>query len=102
MSDSPSALIAGIQQKIARLAAKREEAENKCITLEARIEALEADLAERDSQLQKANLEIEFLMLSHRLAASPQSLADARKTVSRIIRKVDAAIALIKSDPADL
>lgn len=102
MSDSPSALIAGIQQKIARLAEKRDKAEIKCHDLEARIEALEADLAERDRQLRKANLEIEFLTLSHRLAASPQALADARKTVARIIRKVDAAIALIKSDPADL
>ncbi|MDE6271890.1 MAG: hypothetical protein K2M31_02655 [Muribaculaceae bacterium] len=102
MPDSPSALIAGIQQKIARLAEKRDEAQAKCYALEARIEALEADLAERDSQLQQANLEIEFLTLSHRLADSPQALANARKTISRIIRKVDAAIALIKSDPADL
>lgn len=102
MPESPSALIAGIQQKIALLAAKRDEAESKCRELMRRIEGLESDIAEKEQALRQAHQEIEFLTLSHRLADSPAALAEARKTLARLIRKVDAAIALIKSDPADL
>lgn len=102
MPDSPMAVMAGIQQKIALLAQQRDNAFAKCRILADRIEALESALAERDRQLRQANLEIEFLTLSHRLADTPQALADARKEISKLIRKVDAAIALVKTDPADL
>lgn len=102
MPDSPLAIMAGIQQKIALLTQQRDNVSAKCKSLADRIEALESALKERDRRLQQANLEIEFLTLSHRLAETPQALADARKEISRLIRKVDAAIALIKTDPADL
>ncbi|MBD5176840.1 MAG: hypothetical protein HDT05_05420 [Bacteroidales bacterium] len=102
MSESPSVLLAGIQQKIALLAEKRDDAEARCRELERKVYDLESDLADYRRRIQQANLEIEFLTLSHRLAADPQSLANARKTIGRLIRKVDAAIALIKTDPADI
>lgn len=102
MADSPTALIAGIQQKIAMLAESRDQALSRCEMLSSRIEELESDLDESRESLRKANLEIEFLTLSHRLADSPEAIVNARKTISRIIRRIDAAIALIKSDPADL
>ncbi|MDE6811715.1 MAG: hypothetical protein K2J15_05130 [Muribaculaceae bacterium] len=102
MPDSPSALIAGIQNKIALLSERRDRAESRCLELEKQIADLSATIRDKDQQLNEARLEIEFLTLSHRLADSPEALANARNTISRIIRKVDSAIALIKSDPADL
>ncbi len=102
MADSPTALIAGIQQKIAMLADSRDRALARCEELSARISDLEADLTESRESLQKANLDIEFLKLSHRLADSPEAIVNARKTISRLIRRIDSAINLIKSDPADI
>lgn len=102
MPESPSVLMAGIQQKIAHLAEMRDNAEARCRSLQGRIDELEIDMAHLENELRQANLEIEFLTLSHRLADDPQALAEARKTISRLIRKVDSAIALIKTDPSDL
>ncbi|MDE5652929.1 MAG: hypothetical protein K2L83_04140 [Muribaculaceae bacterium] len=102
MSDSPAVVLAGIQNKIARLASERDDARKQCAELRSTIEQLKADIAERDEKLHYASLEIEFLSISHKLADTPQALADARKKIAGLIRRIDAAIALIKSDPADL
>lgn len=102
MPDSPSALMAGIQNKIALLAENCDKAEARCLELEKKIADLSASVKDKDEQLRRANLEIEFLTLSHRLADTPEALANARLTIARIIRKVDSAIALIKADPADI
>lgn len=102
MPESPSAILAGIQNKIALLAEKRDKAEARCLSLEKQIADLSASLSEKEEELRKALLEVEFLTLSHRLADSPEALAKARTTVAGIIRKVDSAISLIKGDPADL
>ena len=102
MPDSPSALLAGIQNKIALLSQSRDDAEARCLELEKQVADMAATIHDREQQLTQARLEIEFLTLSHRLADSPEALANARATISRIIRKVESYIALIKSDPADL
>lgn len=102
MSDSPTIMLSEIQQKIARLAASRDEAIERSRMMSVEMEQLRTDLAEREKELQNARLEIEFLTISHKLADNPQAVADARRRISTMIRRLDAAIALIKSDPADL
>ncbi|MDE5842949.1 MAG: hypothetical protein K2H35_04360 [Muribaculaceae bacterium] len=84
------------------LSQSRDDAEARCLELEKQVADMAATIHDREQQLTQARLEIEFLTLSHRLADSPEALANARATIARIIRKVDSAIALIKSDPADL
>lgn len=51
--------------------------------------------AVRQENLEK---EIEFLKLSHRLAASPEALVEARKKISSLIRTIDSCIRMIKED----
>lgn len=102
MADSPSFLIDEIRKKIDILAKQRDKASERCRQLADNVEALNADKVEIQQRLDNALLEVEFLTLSHRLADSPQALADARRKISGLIRKIDAAIALIKTDPANL
>lgn len=54
---------------------------------------------EEDSKIiDKAKKDIEFLVLSHRLADSPETLVEARNTISKLIRTVDSCIRLINED----
>ena len=48
--------------------------------------------------LMKANKEIEFLKLSHRLAQSPEALVEARQKIASLIRNIDICIRLIADD----
>ena len=54
---------------------------------------------ETDVQLlEKANKEIEFLSVSHRLADSPEALVSARNKVAKLIRTIDNCIRMINED----
>lgn len=48
--------------------------------------------------LTKAQKDLEFLSLSHRLADSPEALIEARTKVSKLIRTIDSCIRLIIED----
>ena len=50
------------------------------------------------SLLDKAKKNIEFLSVSHRLAATPEALISARNKVSKLIRTIDSCIRMINED----
>lgn len=102
MPDNPSATLAAVMQKIEQLADSRDDALKRCDALEKEIAALRLDLQNCRKDLHQARLDAQFLSLSHKLADSPQALAEARHIIGGLIRKVDAAIALVKNDPADI
>ncbi len=101
MANSPAANMAEIFQKINRLATQRDDAIARCARLEDKIADLQAELKDTGKRLEKALLDVEFLTVSHRLADTPEALADTRKLIEGLIRKVDSAIRLVKNDPAD-
>ena len=80
------------------LASQRDEARAALKLASEEIEDLKKELEQAREELHQKDLDVEFLTLSHRLAESPQSLAEARATVKRILGKVDKAIALLKDD----
>ena len=101
MSTPPSATLATIREKIARLADERDEALARVAELESKVSDLETDLEETRKDLHKARLDVEFLTVSYRLADNPDALLLARKKIASLIRKVDSALNLVKNDPAD-
>ena len=101
MPNSPEATLAAIQQKIRQLADSRDDEHRRRIALQNEVDALKAELNDCRSRLDLAMKDVEYLSLSHRLADNPQALAEARHTIGSLIRKVDAAIRLVKNDPAD-
>lgn len=48
--------------------------------------------------IEKAQKDIDYLSLSHRLADSPEALVEARNKISKLIRTIDNCIRLIKED----
>ncbi|MCH5227412.1 MAG: hypothetical protein J1F16_06325 [Muribaculaceae bacterium] len=92
-------------QSISSLAKKIDALSNQNLSLMQRIKELEDSNRLLSIQhlndvkeLEKAQKEIEFLSLSHRLAASPEALVEARNKVSSLIRTIDSCIRLIKED----
>lgn len=100
MPNSPFASLAEIKQKYESLKLSREKALAENASLHEEIAQLKMDLAERDAQLSQARTDADFLALSHKLADSPEALVKARHIIGGLIKKVDAAIALVKNDPA--
>lgn len=80
------------------LAAQRDEAAAGLKAAREEIEDLRRQLARTQEELHKTALDVEFLTLSHKLASTPQALADARTTVRGMLSKVEKAIALLKED----
>lgn len=87
-----------ISRQIETLAAQRDEARKALKMALERAADLEAELELSREELHKQELDVEFLSLSHKLADTPQKLAEARATVRRMIAGVDRAIALLKDD----
>lgn len=87
-----------LAEKLEKLASQRDEA--RALLKEAREEIadLHYRLAMKEEELKKANLDVRYLSVSHKLAENPQALADARATVKGMLARVDKAIALLKDD----
>lgn len=58
--------------------------------------SLQAKVAELTGDLEKSRRDVEFLTVSHRLADNPDSLAETRRHVARLIRNIDRCIAMLK------
>lgn len=63
-----------------------------------REEALHARVAELEGALERSRLDERFLRVSHRLASSPDSIIEARRLISGLIRNIDKAINDLKEE----
>ena len=72
--------------------------EIRCLELEKKNDELLRQHQEDSLLIQKAQKEIDFLSLSHRLADSPKALVDARSIISKLIKNIDNCIRLLKED----
>lgn len=75
------------------------------LKLQERINLLEKENEELRNQrkkdnelLEKTEKDVEFLSLSHRIAATPEALVEARLKIAKLIRTVDSCIRLINED----
>ena len=98
MESSISKELQEIAVRIRLLAAQRDEAENGLKKALEEVDDLRRQLAEAREEIHKKDLDIEFLTLSHKLADTPQALAEARLTVRRLALRVDKAISLLEED----
>lgn len=84
--------------KIQTLASQRDDAVSLLKESMKETDRLRLELEAARRELQQSRIEAEYLSLSHKLAADPQALADARATVRKMIAKVDKAIRLLEED----
>ena len=85
-----------LRDSLATLGARYRLQSDELARVRADYEALAAELADTRRQLQKAQLDIEFLSMSWRLASSPDTLIESRRHIAGLIRKLDLSIALLK------
>lgn len=89
--------------ELRRLHSRLEGIEGRLRTLEARNRALEEENAELQRQQReayaardKALLDCEYLQVSHKLADSPDTLADTRRRIAGLIRNIDRCLDMLK------
>lgn len=98
MALSLNSMLQDIDRKVGKL-------QDICDTLNSRISDLEkenadlrAQLSQSRKDLDKANTDVEFLTVSHRLADSPDTLLATRRKIARLIRHIDNCITMLKED----
>ena len=87
-----------LARKIGILAAQRDNAVKELKRTQEALADLERELAQTREELHKKTLDVEFLTVSHKLADTPQALADTRNVIRKMIVKIDKAMAMLKED----
>lgn len=87
--DQLEARIDGLHKEIAML-------KEKNLQLEAENEDLRSRERETLQKLDKANLDSQYLMMSHRLASSPDTIIETRRMIAGLIRNIDRCIEMLK------
>lgn len=90
--------ISALSKKVDLLFEQQKSLKEKIKNLESENEFLKSQHLADMSELQKAHKNIEFLSLSHRLAASPEALIEARNKISSFLRTIDSCIRSLKED----
>lgn len=91
-------LLASLNDKINKLISVQENLLSRIEQLEEENEGLKAELNDKMKQLAKANTDIEFLTISHKLADSPDSIIATRRRIARLIKTIDNCISMINED----
>lgn len=98
METSVTEALRDLSKNIEILAAQRDEAKTALEKALEEVADLKRELEQTRNELHQKTLDVEFLSVSHKLADSPQTLADARATVRRMLSRVDKAISLLRDD----
>lgn len=99
MARSLLTAVQSLGAKAERLAQQRQRLQEENKVLRRQVEHLLEENAALREERRRALLDVEFLTVSHRLADSPQKLADARRHIAGLIRILDRSIALLREDP---
>lgn len=98
METTLSAKLSSLLSTAERIASQRDEALLKAEELREENLRLERELKEVRRQLEQSRLDADYLRLSHKLADTPQSLADSRALIRKLVGRVDKALRLIADD----
>lgn len=90
--------INALSRKIDTLMEIQKTLTGRIAELETENKILSAQNIEDKQKLEEALKKIEFLSVSHRLAASPEALVSARNNIHRLIRTIDSCIRMLNED----
>lgn len=80
-----------LTDKYALVCQERDEAVAQCEALNEQVSALKA-------KLEKANTEIEFLRISHKIAPTQDDVLRARIMMTELVKKIDKCITQLRND----
>ncbi|MDE7413049.1 MAG: hypothetical protein K2N05_04560 [Muribaculaceae bacterium] len=96
MASSLLSVLESMRGKIDVLKENVEDLRVRNRILEEENQALRRTVEDTRRERDKAKLESDFLSVSHRLAQDPDSIIDARRLISRLIRNIDRCIEMLK------
>ncbi|MDE5877046.1 MAG: hypothetical protein K2H47_06075 [Muribaculaceae bacterium] len=85
-----------LNDKIDTLAQRQQEMLDEIARLRSLNDDLSQELDETRARLHKAELDVEFLTMSHRLADTPEAVIETRRHIARLIRSLDLCINMLK------
>lgn len=91
-------LLQTLDSKINDLSAVHQRLHARIDSLEEENRNLRIELEETRELLRQAQTDAQFLTMSHRLAASPDTIISTRRRIARLIRTVDKCISMIKEE----
>lgn len=96
MAQSLISILQQLELRQQELLAEMESLRLKCEELKEENADLRRNEAKALELRDKALLDVEYLSVSHKLADSPDSLADARRVIAGLIKNIDRCIAMLK------
>jgi len=96
MAQSLLSILESLEAREEELRAEMESLRQRNRELEEENAGLRSKEAEALKLRDKALLDVEYLSVSHRLAESPDTLADTRRIIAGLIRNIDRCIAMLK------
>lgn len=100
MEATLTSLLSALLPKIDELDRRQQTLESDRRRLADENAGLRRELDDARKQIHRLEQEREFLTLSHRLADTPEALAESRRHIATLIRRLDSAISMLKEDPA--
>lgn len=91
-------LLSGLNDRISELKTVHQDLISRIHSLEEENKRLRSELAESKEHIRQAETDAEFLMMSHRLADSPDTIISTRRRIARLIRTVDKCISMLKEE----
>ena len=96
MAPSLLSVLESMREKIDALNESVNDLRTRNRMLEEENEVLRRTIEDTSRERDKARLESDFLAVSHRLAEDPDTIIDARRLISRLIRNIDRCIEILK------
>lgn len=96
MAQSLLTVLETMREKIDALNASIEQLHLRNRALEEENKELRREIEAAVREKEKAQLETEYLAVSHRLAADPDTIVDARRLIAGWIRNIDRCIEMLK------
>lgn len=91
-------VLEGLNTRIAELSEIHSSLNQRIKELEEENRSLKKELEEYEEQNNRQSRDIEYLKISHKLAASPDNILQARRHIARLIRTIDSCITMIKEE----
>lgn len=96
MADTLRAALEELKMRVKALTTENRRLRDLNAKLESQNSTLKELTSEAERRRQRAELDVEFLAVSHKLADTPDTLVATRRHISQMIRNIDRCLEMLK------
>ncbi len=96
MAESLTSILERLRQRIGVLTAENARLRARDAEITAECEEMRRQMRESEKKRRRAELDAEYLAVSHKLADNPETLVETRRHVDKLIRNIDRCLAMLK------